>query len=345
MTETRSFKHVVVTGAAGFIGSNLVHWLRANWPQTKITGLDALYYAGNKANLTDLENDDQFELVVGNIADADVIRDLLSRGIDGIINTAAQTHVDRSLDSGTQFVDSNIGGVQNMLDMLKGHNGVRYLQVSTDEVYGSLQPDEVSTETSPLKPRNPYSATKAGADLVVNAYRESFGHDVVTTRCCNNYGPYHYPEKVIPLFITNLMDDKKVPLYGDGLNEREWIHVSDHCAGIARVLEAGRSGEVYNLSTRDSLRNLDLTHKLLAALGKGEDYIEYVKDRPGHDRRYAIDCSKAEKELGWTAQIPFDQGLADTVTWYRENEAWWRPIKSGEYRAYYEQHYQDRAVS
>lgn len=334
-----SQRHVLVTGAAGFIGSNLVHWLLANRPDLRVTSVDALFYAGNLANLADLRGHERHRFVRGNICDRQLIVGLLDDGVDAVINAAAQTHVDRSLMEADEFVASNLGGVQVQLDLLKQRPHIRFLQVSTDEVYGSRLPDDPAGETAALCPRNPYAATKAGADLLALSYHHSFGLDVVITRCCNNYGPYHYPEKVIPLFITNLMDGQPVPLYGDGLNYREWIHVDDHCAAIARVLEAGRSGEVYNITSGEGMPNVDLTRRILDALGRDESFIRHVTDRPGHDRCYLLDGAKIERELGWRAAVRFDDGLRRTVQWYRDHENWWRPIKSGEYRRYYEKQY------
>ncbi|MEP0845818.1 MAG: dTDP-glucose 4,6-dehydratase [Phycisphaerae bacterium] len=342
--DPKSRRHVLVTGAAGFIGSNLVHWLLRQRENLRVTSVDALFYAGNLANLEDLTRDDRHRFIHGNICDRQLIAGLLDDGVDAIINAAAQTHVDRSLMGADEFVSSNLGGVQVQLDLLKQRPHIRFLQVSTDEVYGSRRPDDPAAETAALCPRNPYAATKAGADLLALSYHHSFGLDVVITRCCNNYGPYHYPEKVIPLFITNLLDGQKVPLYGDGLNYREWIHVDDHCAAIARVLAAGRSGEVYNITSGEGMPNVELTRRILAALDRDESFIRHVTDRPGHDRCYLLDGSKIERELGWSAAVHFDEGLKQTVQWYRENEAWWRPIKSGEYRRYYERQYGQRGA-
>lgn len=333
---------ILVTGAAGFIGSNLVHWLLKHWGNVEIVSLDALTYAGNLANLEDLKNDPRHQFIHGNICDRAVVARAIDQGIDAIVNAAAHTHVDRSLMGADEFVTTNVGGVQVLAERIKESPGVRLLHVSTDEVYGSQAPGEKADESSPLTPNNPYSAAKAGGDLMALAYQRSFDLDIVITRCCNNYGPYQYPEKVIPLFISNLMDGKKVPLYGDGLHRREWIHVDDHSAAIARVLEAGRAGEVYNIASADSLTNVDLTHAILNMLAKDERSIEYVTDRPGHDRCYALDDAKIQSELGWKPTYDFPRGLKETVAWYKANEDWWRPIKSGEYRTYYERQYQDR---
>ncbi len=333
----------MVTGAAGFIGSNLVHWLLRNWPEVRVTSLDALCYAGNLANLEDLKDNSRHTFVHGSITDASLVTKLLDGGIDAVINAAAHSHVDRSLMGAEEFVTTNIGGVQVQLDLVKSRQDVRFLQVSTDEVYGSQDAGEFATEESHLEPRNPYSATKAGADLLALAYHHTFKLDVVITRCCNNYGPNHYPEKVIPLFITNLMDGKPVPLYGDGLNYREWIHVEDHCSGLARVLEAGRSGQIYNISSGEGLANIQLTEMIIEALGRDKTFIHHVQDRIGHDRRYALNSDKVRAELGWAPKYRFQEGLARTIEWYRTHESWWRPIKSGEYRRYYEDQYGKRA--
>jgi len=338
-------KHILVTGAAGFIGSNLVHRLLQHRPDVEVTSLDLLTYAGNLANLEDVQEHPRHRFVRGNICDADLVSGLLDDGVDAVINAAAHSHVDRSLFNADEFVATNVGGVQTFLDAIKQRPGIRFLQVSTDEVYGSQAPDVWADESSPLTPRNPYSATKASADLLALAYHHSFGLDIVITRCCNNYGPFHFPEKVIPLFITNLMDGRKVPLYGDGLNFREWIHVEDHCTALVRVLETGRSGEAYNVTSGEGITNVELTEAILGLLEADRDMIEYVKDRPGHDRRYALDGGKSARERGWEPARRLREGLADTVQWYREHEAWWRSIKSGEYREYYARQYADRGTS
>ncbi len=336
---------LVVTGAAGFIGSNLARWLLTNWPEAHVHSVDALFYAGNPANLDDLRDHPRHRFEQGNICDGAFMQRVLAEGVDAVVNVAAQTHVDRSLFGAEEFVASNVTGVQVQLDLLKQRPDVRFLQVSTDEVYGSRQPGDAAAEDEPLVPRNPYAATKAAADLLALSYYHSFGQDVVITRCCNNYGPYHYPEKVIPLFITNLIDGQQVPLYGDGLNFREWIHVEDHCAAIARVLEAGAPGQVYNVTSGEGMPNLELTDRILAALGRDRSFIRYVQDRPGHDRCYLLDGSRLDRELGWRAERTFDEGLRSTIDWYRAHEGWWRPIKSGEYRKYYEQQYAQRLTT
>jgi dTDP-glucose 4,6-dehydratase len=336
--------NVCVTGAAGFIGSNLVHWILEHWPESIVTSLDALTYAGNLANLEAAERNPRHRFIHGNICDNALMTSLIDDGITTIINAAAHTHVDRSLLGADEFVTTNVGGVQNILECMRDRSGIRLVQVSTDEVYGSQPPGVTADENAMLTPRNPYSAAKAGGDLIALAYHHSFGHDVVITRCCNNYGPYQYPEKVIPLFISNLFEGKKVPLYGDGLNQREWIHVDDHSAAIAAVCNRGKTGHVYNISSGKGMSNLDLTHTLIELCGADESAIEYVADRPGHDRRYALNDAKIRTELGWSPKLDFKTGLEQTVQWYRNNEAWWQNIKSGEYRKYYEQQYARRTA-
>lgn len=339
----REFKRVLVTGSAGFIGANLVHWLLRNRPDMHVVSLDALTYAGNLANLDDLRDNPRHRFVRGNICDAKLVDELLSDGIDAIINAAAHTHVDRSLEGADEFVATNVGGVHTLAQAVKTRPNIRLLQISTDEVYGSQSPGTSADESYPLGPNNPYSATKAGGDLLALSYQRSFDLDILITRCANNYGPYQYPEKVIPLFITNLFENKKVPLYGDGLNIREWIHVDDHSAAIAAVLERGRTGEVYNITSSESLTNLELTETIIAKVGRDKSSIEYVTDRPGHDRRYSLDDRKIRNELGWSPKHNFPEGLEATVEWYRTHESWWQAIKSGEYRNYYERQYGSRA--
>ena len=341
----RSFECILVTGGAGFIGSNLVRWILDQRPTTRVINLDALTYAGNPANIADLAGHPRHRFVHGDICDAELVASLLSDEVDAVINAAAHSHVDRSLMTSQEFVATNIGGVQNLLDAVKAHPQIRFLQVSTDEVYGSLGPGECSAEDWPLRPGNPYAATKAGAELLATSYRNSFGLDVVVSRCCNNFGPYHYPEKMIPLFITNLVDGLKVPLYGDGLNEREWIHVEDHCSALMAILESGGSGEFYNISSGQGLTNLELTHLILSLLNKGPDSIEYVKDRPGHDRRYCLESRKIREKLGWSPRYGVEDGIRATCRWFLDHEAWWRPIKSGEYRKYYHRQYAERLAA
>jgi dTDP-glucose 4,6-dehydratase len=328
-------KRMLVTGCCGFIGANFVRHELASDPKIEITNLDALTYAGNPDNLADLEDHPRYHFVHGDIADRELVMRLVNEGgFDAIVNFAAESHVDRSIDDATPFLRTNVGGTQCLLDAARAAKVGRYVQVSTDEVYGTLRPEDPPfREQTPLAPNSPYAASKAGADLLVRAARHTFGMDTIITRCSNNYGLYQFPEKLIPLFITNLLADIPVPVYGDGRQVRDWIHVLDHCRGIGAALRRGRAGEIYNFGGRSERYNIDVTRALLALCGKGEDLIHHVTDRPGHDRRYAVDCSKAEAELGWRPTVAFEQGLAETVEWYRANAGWVERVRLGAYRA------------
>lgn len=323
---------VLVTGGCGFIGSNLVRHLLEVEPDLAVVNLDALTYAGNPANLSDLARHPRYEFVLGDITDRDCVRGVLKKGVEGVLHLAAESHVDRSIHDSGPFLRTNILGTQTLLDAAREFSIPRFVQVSTDEVYGSLGDTGAFTEETPLAPNSPYSASKAGADFLVRAYHHTFGFPALITRCSNNYGPYQFPEKLIPLFITNLLRNESVPVYGDGLNVRDWLHVRDHCAAIHRVWRKGTVGEVYNVGGRCEKTNLDLTHTLLRLLDKPTTLIRKVADRPGHDRRYAIDCAKIERELGWRPTVSFEKGLEETVAWYRSNAAWVEAIRSGDYR-------------
>ena len=321
---------ILVTGAAGFIGSNYVRQQLADaYPQTagaRVTVLDKLTYAGCLDNLAPVADSPRYTFVRGDICDVDLVNDLMA-GQDAVVHFAAESHVDRSITGASDFVVTNVLGTQTLLQAALNAKVGRFVHVSTDEVYGSISQGSWD-ERRPLEPNSPYSASKAGSDLLARAYARTFGLDVVVTRCSNNYGPYQFPEKVIPLFVTNLMDGLPVPLYGEGLNVRDWLHVDDHCRGINLVLDKGRAGEVYNIGGGTELTNLELTRRLLAAMGVGEEMVERVHDRLGHDLRYSVDITKISDELGYAPQVPFEQGLADTIEWYRANEAWWRPLKA-----------------
>jgi dTDP-glucose 4,6-dehydratase len=329
---------LLVTGGCGFIGSNFIRWLLGARPDASITNLDLLTYAGNPENLAEVEHHPRYRFVRGSITDAGLV-DGLAQGLDGILHFAAESHVDRSLYGPLDFVKTNVEGTTVLLEAARRHKVRRFLLVSTDEVYGSLPDSGVFVETTPLAPSSAYSASKAGADLMTLAYRRTFGLDVVITRGSNNYGPYQHPEKFVPLFITNALAGEPCPLYGDGLNVRDWLHVMDHAKGIWAAFERGRAGEAYNLGGGNERRNLDVAKAVLAACGRPESLIKFVADRPGHDRRYALDASKAQKELGWRPEVAFDPGLAETVAWYRSHAEWIAHVKSGEYRHYYEKHY------
>jgi dTDP-glucose 4,6-dehydratase len=330
---------LMVTGGCGFIGSNFIRYLLETDPDICVVNFDALTYAGNLANLDEVKRNPRYRFVRGDITERNTVRRVVSGGVSGIINFAAESHVDRSIQDSSPFIRTNVTGTQVLLDAAREFKVPRYLQVSTDEVYGSLGETGAFTEETPLAPNSPYSASKAAADLLVRAYVHTFGLPAVITRCSNNYGPYQFPEKLIPLFIANLMRDEPVPVYGDGLNVRDWIHVRDHCAAIDHVWRKGRVGEVYNAGGKSERTNLELTHALLDVLGKPRTLIRYVKDRPGHDRRYAIDCSKMERELGWTPTVRFEDGLRQTVAWYQEHADWVAGIRNGEYLKYYEKQY------
>lgn len=329
---------VLVTGGCGFIGSNFIRHLLATDPSVSIVNFDLLTYAGNLANLSDVTGHSRYRFIKGDVANRDDVRAAITCVTD-VIHFAAESHVDRSiLDSGP-FVRTNVIGTQVLLDAAREFKVKRFVQVSTDEVYGSLGATGLFTEETPLQPNSPYSASKTGADLLVRAYFHTHHMDVVTTRCSNNYGPYQFPEKLIPLFISNLLADQQVPVYGDGQQVRDWIHVLDHCRGVEAAWRKGRSGEVYNFGGRCEKANLDLTHTLLDLLGKPKSLIKYVADRPGHDRRYAIDCSKAERELGWSPQVTFEKGLKDTIDWYKAHSDWVSAIKNKDYLTYYAKQY------
>ena len=334
---------ILVTGGAGFIGSNFIYYMLRSYPDIQITNLDKLTYAGNLDNLAIVEKDSflssRYKFIKGDIADAGLIDRIMAEGFDAIINFAAESHVDRSIEDAGIFLKTNVLGTQNLLEGLKKHKIERFIQISTDEVYGSLGSEGKFTEHSPLMPNSPYSASKASADLICRAYFRTFRLPIIITRCSNNYGPYQFPEKLIPLFITNALEDLPLPLYGDGLNIRDWIHVEDHCRAIDLVLRKGREGEIYNIGGNCEKTNLEITRIILEKLNKPETLITFVKDRPGHDRRYAISMDKIEKELGWKPTFSFEVGIEKTINWYQENSWWWQKIKSGEYRKYYERRY------
>ncbi len=331
---------LLVTGGSGFVGSNFIRYQLATYPDVQIVNLDKLTYAGNPANLLDIENDPRYRFVKGDIADEVIVDAILSEGgFDAIINYAAESHVDRSILDPKAFLTTAVFGVHTLLEAVRKYQIQRFVQISTDEVFGAIMEGETD-ESAAFEPRSPYSAAKAASDHLVASYWHTYQTPVVITHAANMYGPYHYPEKLIPLFITNLMEGKKVPVYGDGMQIREWLHTEDHARAIDLVLRQGELGQVYNIGTGERMPNIEITKLLLAQLNKDETSIEYVKDRPGHDRRYALNSQKIRRELGWTPRITFTDGLAQTVKWYQSHEDWWRPIKSGEFMTYYEKQYQ-----
>lgn len=337
---------IIVTGGCGFIGSNFIRMMLETYPQLSIINVDSLTYAGNLENLSDLANDDRLEFHKVDICDRVGMESIVSQPrIDAVLNFAAESHVDRSIIDSGPFVQTNIVGTQNLLDLCRKHAIPRYVQVSTDEVYGSLGSEGFFTEQTPLAPNSPYSAAKAAADMLVRAAVHTFDFPAIITRCSNNYGPYQFPEKLLPLFISNALNDKPLPVYGAGENIRDWIHVLDHCRGIDAALQRGRVGEVYNFGGRTEMQNIELTKLLLRLLGKPESLIQFVQDRPGHDLRYAIDCSKAERELGWSPEVTFEDGLQKTIHWYQSHSEWIERIRSGEYLNYYETQYGSRLSS
>ncbi len=332
---------ILVTGGAGFIGSNFIHNCLETRPDYFIVNLDALTYAGNLMNLKVLEGRTNYEFVKGSITNFDLVDYVVRKfNLDTIINFAAESHVDRSILNPNVFIETNVIGTQTLLNVAKKNNIKTYIQISTDEVYGSLDFDEPAfTEENPIETNSPYSASKASADLLVYAYHKTFGVPIKITRCSNNYGPYQFPEKLIPLMINNILAGKQLPVYGDGKNIRDWIYVLDHCEGILSVLEKGREGEVYNLGGNSELSNIELVKRLIKELNASEELITFVKDRPGHDRRYAMNFSKAKKELGWSPRYSFDEGIKKTVQWYLNHKEWLKSVTSGEYLKYYEQQY------
>lgn len=322
-------KNILVTGGAGFIGSNFVRYMLNKHQDYKIVNLDLLTYAGNIKSLDDVKDNPNYLFVKGDIADNKLVDKIVSDNkIDVIINFAAESHVDRSITNPDIFVKTNVLGTQNLLEVAKKYKIEKFFQISTDEVYGSLGKTGFFTEKTPLSPNSPYSASKASADLLVMAYHHTFGLNVNITRCSNNYGPYQFPEKLIPLFITNALDNKQVPLYGDGLNIRDWLFVEDHCSAIDTVLHKGKNGEIYNVGGNNEKTNKYITDTILKYLGKDNSLIKYVADRLGHDRRYAIDATKIKEELGWQPQYKFEQAIEKTIQWYLTNKDWWQPLKN-----------------
>ncbi|MFC1598749.1 dTDP-glucose 4,6-dehydratase [Patescibacteria group bacterium] len=331
---------LLITGGAGFIGSNFIHYWLKNHPDDQIVNLDVLTYAGNLENLKEIEAHSNYKFVKGDVCDFDLVNDLVSDNIDIIVHFAAESHVDRSVMSSKEFIRTNVEGTMTLLDAAKNNNKVRFHHVSTDEVFGDLNFEgKAFTEKSHYNPRNPYSASKAASDHLVRAYYHTHGLPITISNCSNNYGFYHFPEKMIPLFITNLMENKKVPVYGKGKNVRDWIFVTDHARGVDSIIQKGKIGETYCLGGDSEITNIELTKKILDLMDKDENMIEYVKDRPGHDLRYAMDYAKAQKELGWQPEVSLEQGLKMTIDWYKENQDWWKRVRSGDYQEYYKKQY------
>jgi dTDP-glucose 4,6-dehydratase len=332
---------LLVTGGCGFIGSNFIRHMLSKYPY-HIINLDKLTYAGNPENLKEIEADERYTFVKGDIAEKADLEKVFKTPIDSVVNFAAESHVDRSIMDPDTFIRTNINGTFSLLEEAKKRNIKRFIQISTDEVYGSLGKEGKFTETTPLAPNSPYSASKTSSDLLAMAYYKTYGTPVIITRCSNNYGPYQFPEKLIPLIVSNALADMELPVYGDGMNVRDWIHVADHCEAIDAVLHRGLVGNVYNIGGENERTNIEIVKLILKVLGKPETMIKYVKDRPGHDRRYAIDSTKIKRELGFEPVMSFGEGMEGTVKWYVENRAWWERIKSGEYLAYYDRMYKDR---
>ncbi len=332
--------HILITGGCGFIGSNFVRYLLERYDY-RLINLDALTYAGNPENLREFENDPRYKFIHGRIEDVRTVKKAL-RGVNRIVHFAAESHVDRSITDAQPFIQTNVAGTQVLLDACRQATIDRFIHVSTDEVYGSLGDKDRFTENTPVAPNSPYAASKAASDLLVRAAAKTHGLPAIIARCSNNYGPYQFPEKLIPLMITNALKDKPLPVYGDGLNVRDWIYVTDHCAALDTILHRGTAGETYNIGGESERQNIDVVKTILRLLGKSESLITFVDDRPGHDRRYAMDIKKIKRQLKWSPAVTFEKGLELTLDWYRRNEKWWRRVKSGRYRQYYQKMYGQR---
>ena len=330
---------LLITGGAGFIGSNFIRYILKKYPDYEIVNLDLLTYAGNLENLKDIEKNKNYKFVKGDIADKELVNDLV-KGIDTIVNFAAESHVDRSILDSSDFIQTNIIGTHNLLEAAKNNESKRFHHISTDEVYGHLGPEDAPfSENTAYAPRSPYSASKAASDHLVRAYFHTHKLPITISNCSNNYGPYQFLEKLIPLVITNILENKKIPVYGDGMNVRDWLYVENHCEAIDLIIRKGKIGETYCVGGDSEKTNIEIVKNILELLGEGEEMIEYVKDRPGHDRRYAIDFSKMKRELGWQPRTGFDEGMKKTVEWYKANKDWWHNIKSGDYLEYYKKQY------
>jgi dTDP-glucose 4,6-dehydratase len=336
---------VLVTGGCGFIGSNFIRYFLKSYPSYSVINVDKLTYAGNLENLSDFSRSSRYDFIRADITEASRMEELISRGVDAIVNFAAESHVDRSIEDPSAFMKTNVFGTFVLLEEVRKaypKQRIRFLHISTDEVYGSLAETGVFTEETPLAPNSPYSASKTAADLLVRAYHQTYGLPCLITRCSNNYGPYQFPEKLIPLMISNAIEDKELPIYGDGMHVRDWIYVEDHCRALDVVLHHGREGEVYNIGSRNERPNLTVAQTILDRLGKPYSLIRFVTDRLGHDRRYAIDFSKIESQLRWRPSISFEEGIRRTIEWYLDHQEWWRKIKTGEYLDYYDRMYKNR---
>ncbi len=336
---------LLVTGGAGFIGSNFIRYFLRTYPSGSVLNLDKLTYAGNLDNLAEVQDHPNYQLVRGDICDESLVKSLLDQPFDAVVHFAAESHVDRSIADAQQFVLTNVQGTYTLLDAARRKGAHRFVHVSTDEVYGSLSHGKSASEDAPLLPNSPYAASKAASDLLVRSFWQTYRFPAVITRSSNNYGPCQFPEKLIPLMITNALEGKRLPVYGDGLNERDWIHVEDHCTALDCVLRTGQPGEIYNIGCGQPLTNLEVVRRLLEILGKSDNLIEFVQDRPGHDRRYALNTDKIRRELGWCPAIDLEQGLARTVEWYRTHAEWVNKAKSGEYRTYYQKFYENRRAT
>jgi len=336
---------ILVTGGAGFIGSNFIRYFLRAYPENALVNFDKLTYAGNLDNLSDLQSHPGYRFVLGDICDAEAVKGVLGEGIEAVVHFAAESHVDRSIAEAREFVRTNVLGTCTLLEASRRAKISRFLHVSTDEVYGTLAPEESADEEAPLRPNSPYAASKAASDLLVRSFWQTYRFPALITRSSNNYGPYQFPEKFLPLMITNVLEGRPLPVYGDGLNERDWIFVEDHCRALDRVLQAGRPGEIYNIGYGQALNNLRVVRRLLQLLHKSEEHIQFVQDRPGHDRRYALNSSKTRQELDWRPTVTFEEGLVRTVEWYRSHTEWVRKTKSGEYREYYQKYYENRGKS